>query len=319
MSVELFRAMLRIRMVEEEIARRYPEGRMRCPTHLSIGQEATAAAVGLALAPRDLAFSSHRSHAHYLAKGGDLDAMILELHGKVGGCTRGRGGSMHLSDERAGFVASTAIVGNSIPLGVGTALAQRLKGEDAISCVFLGDGATEEGAFYESANFAALKSLPVLFVCENNLYSVYSPLSKRQPAARDLCAVASSLGLAARRLDGNDAVAVFDAASSAIAALRQGAGPVFLECMTYRWREHCGPYFDDDLGYRPDGELADWQRRDPLVSLRAALGLSETEAERLTRAIADEIAMAFTRAEAAPFPDEATVFDGIYRTELDAS
>jgi pyruvate dehydrogenase E1 component alpha subunit len=316
MSLALLHAMLRIRMVEEEIARRYPEQAMRCPVHLSIGQEASAAAVGMALAPSDQALSTHRAHAHYLGKGGDLNAMIAELYGKASGCCGGRGGSMHLSDARAGFLASTAIVGNSIPLGVGVALAQRLQGSQAISCIFLGDGATEEGVFYEAANFAALRQLPVLFVCENNLYSVYSPLSKRQPATRSLCQVAQALGLSARQLDGNDALAVFDAAVTAVAGLRAGSGPVFLECMTYRWREHCGPDFDDQLAYRPVGELAAWQARDPLTLLVQRLELPAARIAAMRSEIGAEIALAFTAAEAAPYPQESTVFDGIYSMEL---
>lgn len=315
MTEALFRSMLRIRMVEEEIARRYPEQKMRCPVHLSIGQEAPAAAVGLVLRTDDQAMSTHRSHAHYLGKGGRLDAMIAELYGKATGCCGGRGGSMHLSDPAAGFVASTAIVGNSIPLGVGVALALQMQGKDAISCVFLGDGATEEGVFYESANFAALKALPVLFVCENNLYSVYSPLSKRQPASRSLCGVARALGLDARQVDGNDPAAMLEAAASAVAAVRSGQGPVFLECMTYRWREHCGPYYDDDLGYRPAGELANWQQRDPLALLQRQLSWSGAQVAACADAIALEISQAFAAADAAPYPDEATVFDGIYSME----
>jgi pyruvate dehydrogenase E1 component alpha subunit len=275
--------MLRIRMVEEEIARRYPEQAMRCPVHLSIGQEASAAAVGMALAPSDQALSTHRAHAHYLGKGGDLNAMIAELYGKASGCCGGRGGSMHLSDARA---------------------------------IFLGDGATEEGVFYEAANFAALRQLPVLFVCENNLYSVYSPLSKRQPATRSLCQVAQALGLSARQLDGNDALAVFDAAVTAVAGLRAGSGPVFLECMTYRWREHCGPDFDDQLAYRPVGELAAWQARDPLTLLVQRLELPAARIAAMRSEIGAEIALAFTAAEAAPYPQESTVFDGIYSMEL---
>jgi pyruvate dehydrogenase E1 component alpha subunit len=316
MHVSLYRAMLRIRMVEEEIARRYPEQQMRCPVHLSIGQEAPAAAFGLALAASDQALSTHRSHAHYLGKGGNLAAMIAELYGKATGCCGGRGGSMHLSDPQAGFLASTAIVGNSIPVGVGVALAQQLQGQHALTCIFLGDAATEEGAFYEAANFAALRQLPVLFVCENNLYSVYSPLKKRQPASRDLCTLASALGLAAERLDGNDAVAVLAAAQDAVAAIRAGGGPRFIECMTYRWREHCGPDFDDALGYRPPGELAAWQARDPLARLATALALTEADRQAMTEEICAEIAQAFAAALAAPYPDESTVFDGIYRTEL---
>jgi TPP-dependent pyruvate/acetoin dehydrogenase alpha subunit len=318
MTEALYRSMLRIRMVEEEIARRYPEQQMRCPVHLSIGQEAPAAAVGLALARDDLAVSTHRAHAHYLGKGGDLNALIAELYGKASGCCGGRGGSMHLSDPHAGFMASTAIVGNSIPLGVGLALSQQLQGSHAVSCVFLGDGATEEGVFYEAANFAALRKLPVLFLCENNLYSVYAPLSRRQPAGRALCSVAASLGLHAQQVDGNDAEAVLAAAQDAIARLRSGAGPVFIECMTYRWREHCGPDFDDHLGYRPEGELAQWQQRDPLQQLAKRLQLDGRQIRDWTDRIAAEIGQAFSLALAAPFPPADSVLDGIYSMECGA-
>ena len=195
LSLALLERMLLVRRVEEAIARHYPLQKMRCPVHLSIGQEAAAVGIAHALTSRDQAVSTHRSHAHYLAKGGDLDALIAELHGKATGCCGGRGGSMHLSDLDAGFLASTAIVGNSIPVGVGMALAQQLRQSGDLTCVFLGDGATEEGVFFESANFAAVRKLPVLFACENNLYSVYSPLSKRQPAGRSLTAFASAIGL----------------------------------------------------------------------------------------------------------------------------
>ena len=163
--------MKRIRLIEEEIARRYPEGKMRCPTHLSVGQEAVAAAVGMALRENDLAVSGHRAHAHYLGKGGNFKQMLLEIYGKEGGCSAGKGGSMHLIDEKIGFMGSTAIVGGTIPVGVGLALGMQLKETDQVSCIFHGDAVLETGVFFESVNFAVLKKLPVLFICENNLYS----------------------------------------------------------------------------------------------------------------------------------------------------
>ncbi len=318
MSLELYRRMLRIRMVEEEIARRYGEQKMRCPVHLSIGQEAPAAAAGMALRAGDQAVSTHRAHAHYLACGGDLKAMIAELHGKATGCCGGRGGSMHLSDPAAGFVASTAIVAGSIPVGVGVALAQKLRGGDALTCVFLGDAATEEGVFYEAANFAALHRLPVLFLCENNLYSVYTPLQKRQPPQREIVSLAMALGLQATRVDGNDAQAMHAAAMAAVEVVRSGGGPFLLECMTYRWREHCGPNFDDDLGYRPAGELAAFQAIDPLPRLAAELALGDLQLQELRDAISGEIHAAFTAAQDAPFPEPSTRDVGIYSMDIDS-
>ena len=168
------RDMLRIRMVEEHIADRYPEQEMRCPVHLSIGQEAVAVGVCAALAATDQVVSAHRSHAHYLAKGGDLLGMIGELYGKDVGCCRGKSGSMHLVDPTAGFMAAVPIVGSTIPIGVGLAFASALKGERRVTGIFFGDGSTEEGVFAESLNFAVLKKLPALFICENNFYSVRS-------------------------------------------------------------------------------------------------------------------------------------------------
>ena len=177
-SLKLLKTIMRIRAIEEKIASKYSENKMRCPTHLSIGQEAGPAAISECLSNNDFAVSTHRGHAHYLAKGGDLKSMISEIYGKVTGCSRGKGGSMHLIDKKVGFMGTSAIVGNSIPIGVGLALSCQLKKEKNISVIYLGDGAIEEGVFYESLNFAILRNLRVLFVCENNLYSVYSPLSE---------------------------------------------------------------------------------------------------------------------------------------------
>lgn len=311
--------MLLIRRVEEAIARHYPQQKMRCPVHLSIGQEAAAVGVCAALRRTDQAVSTHRSHAHYLAKGGDLDALIAELHGKATGCCGGRGGSMHLSDRDAGFLASTAIVGNSIPVGVGMALSQQVAGATDITCVFLGDGAAEEGAFYESANFAAVRKLPVLFACENNLYSVYSPLSKRQPAGRSLAQLARAIGLVAETIDGNDIEAVYAATSAAATALRAGGGPRFIEMTTYRWLEHCGPFDDDHLNYRPPGELDDWKTRDPIRAEFARANVSDAWLAQTERDIAARIERAFEKALAAPFPAVDTAQSGIYATDVGAA
>ena len=186
MHLKLLKMMIRIRSLEERIASEYSSQEMRCPTHLSIGQEAAAAGVGLALSKKDVAVSSHRGHGHYVGKGGNLKRMMAEIYGKATGCSMGRGGSMHLIDREVGFEGTTAIVGNSIPVGVGLGLALQAKKMKNVSVIFLGDGAIEEGAFYESANFAAVRNLPVLFICENNLYSVYSPLNVRQPKNRKI-------------------------------------------------------------------------------------------------------------------------------------
>ena len=178
--------MYRIRSVEEEISKRYSEGKMRCPTHLSIGQEAVPSAFSQIAKKNDFAVSSHRGHAHYLAKGGNLKSMLAEIYGKKTGCSGGKGGSMHLIDLAVNFMGTSAIVGNSIPVGVGLGMSAKIKNTKQVSFIFFGDGAIEEGIFYESINFAIVKKLPVVFICENNLYSVYSPFSVRQPKGRSI-------------------------------------------------------------------------------------------------------------------------------------
>lgn len=305
--LEHYQNMLRIRRVEEAIATRYGEQQMRCPTHLSIGQEAAAVGVSACLTMKDKAYSSHRAHAHYLAKGGSLNALIAELYGKQTGCTGGRGGSMHLTDLSAGFVASTAIVGNSIPLAVGNALHQQVQKLDEISVTYFGDGATEEGAFYESANFAVVRKLPVLFVCENNRYSVYSPLTVRQPEDRSIVSLANAIGLNTAEVDGNDVEQVAAATAELVNGIRNGRGPALIECHTYRHREHCGPNFDDDLEYRPQDEVADWTARDPVLNMARQLllnGITQVHLDKITATIDLEIEHAFTAACNAAIPDE---------------
>jgi pyruvate dehydrogenase E1 component alpha subunit len=247
-TLALYRAMLRIRLIEEAIAKRYSEQEMRCPVHLSTGQEATAVGACAALRQDDQIITSHRGHGHYLAKGGDLNAMMAEIYGRATGCCGGRGGSMHLFDDRVGVMASVPIVASFIPLGTGAALSYRNANEDRVCIVFLGDGATEEGAFHESANFAALKSLPVIYFVENNGYSCYTNLEDRQPR-RPLVDLGRAYGIPSVYVDGNDVLAVFDTTKEAVARARAGQGPTLIVADTYRWREHCGPNFDNDIGY----------------------------------------------------------------------
>jgi len=316
-AIELFQCMKLIRFVEEAIADRYSEQKMRCPTHLSIGQEAVAAGVCLALNPDDQVFGTHRSHAHYIAKGGNIKAMIAEIYGKATGCSSGKGGSMHLVDLSVGFMGSTSIVGNTIPVAVGAAMANRLHKNGRVCCVFFGDAAVEEGVFHESANFAVLKKLPVLFVCENNLYSVYSPLKVRQPEGREIWKFAAGYGMPSAHGDGNDALEVFEKIQTALEHIRRGDGPFFLEFATYRWREHCGPNFDNDLGYRTEEEYLSWKERDPIALLEAQLlprgAISQADIEEMERAIQAEVDEAFDFAERSPFPDPDEAFVGLYR------
>lgn len=293
----LFYKMLRIRRIEEAIAKRYPEQEMRCPVHLSIGQEAVAVGVCHNLQDSDYVISGHRAHAHYLAKGGDLKRMIAEIYGKKTGCCQGRGGSMHLTDLERGVVASTPIVGGSIPVGVGLAFASQMKKDPRVTTIFFGEGATEEGVWAEALNFAALKKLSVLFVCEHNFYSVYSPMDVRQPEARDRVAIAKAHGLYVDQGDGNDVQEVAAKTAKALEHLRAGKGPVFLEFVTYRYREHCGPYFDNHIGYRTEEEANIWEKKCPIKRHE-----KEYLSPEIEESIAEEIEEAFTFAKESPFP-----------------
>jgi len=319
LRVKLLTQMHFIRMVEEEIASRYPNEQMRCPVHLSIGQEGVPAGFALAVRKSDYAVSTHRGHAHYLAKGGDPKAMIAEIYGKATGCSKGKGGSMHLIDQSVRFMGSTAIVGNSIPIGVGLGLATQINGNDDVSCIFLGDGAVEEGVFFESVNFAAVKKLPVLFICENNLYSVYSPLSVRQPEGRSISRMVQTLGVDSVQVDGNDVELVFSILSQLFEEIRAGDGPRFVEFSTYRWREHCGPSYDDQLGYRTDEEVAFWKSKDPIdLMTRRIKDLAPDSMARVKDEIAKiriEIDDAFRFAESSPFPSPEDAHVGVFASE----
>lgn len=245
-----YQSMLRIRLVEESIVNLYPLKRMRCPVHLSIGQEAVAVGICGSLTRSDLCVSTHRGHAHYLAKQGDLTAFLHELHGLESGCSGGGGGSMHLTDLSAGFFASTAIVGNSCPLGVGLGLSIAQKSGREIVVIFIGDGSMEEGAVLESLNFAAAFELPILFCCENNQFSVYTHLHSRQPQSRKLHELARAMNLQDFYCDGSQIMSCDEMCLSAIDYVRSTRKPAFIEFQTFRHREHCGVNYDDDLGYR---------------------------------------------------------------------
>lgn len=304
--MQLLQGVWRIRLVEERIAELYSEQQMRCPVHLSIGQEAVAVGVCAALERSDAVMSGHRAHAHYLAKGGSLPRMLAEIYGKQSGCSGGRGGSMHLIDLSVHFLGSTPIVGSTIPVATGVAWAAKMQKKPIVTILFMGEGAAEEGVWHESINFAALHALPIVYVCENNLYSVYTHLKDRQPD-RSLTQIAAAHGLTVFSGDGNDAVTVQQQTTEAIRGVREAAGPAFMEFTTYRWREHCGPNFDNDLGYRSEAEFKLWQAQDPLLRLReAALAAGVTDQGRLNileSEIKAEIDAAVVFAQTSPFPD----------------
>jgi len=314
-GLSLLYNMLKIRMTEEMIAEKYSEQEMRCPVHLSIGQEAVPAGVCESLIQGDMVFSTHRSHGHYLARGGSLDRMIAEIYGKVTGCSNGNGGSMHLIDIDAGFMGSTSIVSGTIPVATGAALGLVMKKKPGVTIAFFGDAAVEEGIFYESINFAVLHNLPIIFVCENNFYSVYSPLSVRQPS-REIYSMVKGCGMHSYQADGNDVSTVYDLTNKALEKVRNGGGPIFLEFKTYRWREHCGPNYDNNIGYRDEAEFESWKELCPIIRFQDQLKLEKILDDSQLTIMKDEIYVeilnAFTYAKNSPFPEKEQLFKNIY-------
>ena len=290
----LFHAALRIRLVEERIIALYPSDKIQSPVHLSIGQEAVAVGACDALAAGDLVFGTYRGHAFYLAKGGDMRAMFAELYGKATGCGGGKAGSMHLAAPDVGFMGASAVVASTIPHAVGSALAARHRQLDQVALAVFGDGATEQGVYHESLNFAALHRLPVVLLCENNGLAVHSPREARQ--AFGIAEHARGYGIdVAVCEDGYDFMAVRTVTADAVGKVCAGRGPVLIECKTERYMEHVGIGEDYAAGYRSAEVAAEWKRRDPLCC--------ETElVERWTAEIAAEIDDAVAFAEASPWP-----------------
>ena len=316
MNVEqsLWRMMVLIRAVEDRIGELVLAGEIKTPCHLSIGQEAIPAGVCAALQPDDSLWGGHRSHGHYLAKGGDLRAMMAEIFGKATGCARGRGGSMHLVDTAQGIFGTVPLVAATIPLAVGAALSAKLRRTGQVAVAFFGDGATDEGHFHESLNLAALYRLPVLFVCENNFYSTHLTMKERR--AKDNIVESADLhGLSGERVDGNDVMAVRGAADQAVQRARAGEGPTLLECRTYRWRGHVGPADDLEVGEGRRRELDEWRQRDPIARCRERLraqGLSPERFESLEAAVRDEVEEAVSFARRSPAPDESELLHHVY-------
>ncbi|MDR1032230.1 MAG: thiamine pyrophosphate-dependent dehydrogenase E1 component subunit alpha [Holosporales bacterium] len=299
---KLFRKLLRVRMVEEELVRRHSEQEMRCPIHFCIGREAIAVALCESLKISDYTVSTHRAHAHYLTKGGSLYAMISEFYGKSTGCAAGRGGSMHLIDRNVGFVGCVPIVGSTIPIGVGLAFGSMLQKNDKVTVIFFGDGSTEEGAFYESLNFALMNNLRVIFMCENDFYAVSTHITKRRRNDEAIIRIVEGFGIGAYRFDGQDCNSLAKKLASIVDDVRSNGKPVFVQCDTYRYTGNCGPESDS----RPDDEVSRWKERDPVKLMQEKLlnakVLSTDQIEQFKAEIAAEIQEAFDKAQAAPFP-----------------
>jgi 2-oxoisovalerate dehydrogenase E1 component len=310
MVERFYRSLYRIRRVEEEIAAVYPTDRIKSPVHLSIGQEAISVGVCEALRPDDVVFGSYRSHALYLAKGGDLKKMIAELYGKVDGCAKGKGGSMHLVDVRAHVMGASAVVGTTIAQAVGFAYALKLQRRDSIVISFFGDGAVDEGVFHESLNFAALKSLPIVFVCENNFYAIHTHQSLRQKLA-NICERARVYGMPTEQIPGNDPLRIYERVNETVGKLRSGeAGPFFFECLTYRLKEHVGPNDDFYLGYRTREEAKPWIENDPIKRLGDQL--DPAQRHKIDAQVEAEIREAFAFAERSPFPAAAELYTDVF-------
>lgn len=302
--------MKRIRRFEEVTAEIYPTDKIKSPVHLAIGQEQVSVGVCDVLEAGDWVGGSYRSHAMYLAKGGDMAAMMAEMYGKATGCCRGKGGSMHVIDAAAGVMGSSAVVASQIPVAGGYALAAKRAGKGRVVAIFFGDGATEEGCFYETVNFAALHKLPLLFVCENNYYAIHEPLHKRRARPEGIAEAAQALGAPAVRVPDGDIFAIRDAAAAAVRRMRAGGGPEFIEATVYRWRQHVGPGEDFDQGYRQRSDAEQWMSSDQLDRLAALV--EPAVRESLDAEIEREIAAAVRFAEESPAPPQQDLYVHVY-------
>ncbi|MDA9664034.1 thiamine pyrophosphate-dependent dehydrogenase E1 component subunit alpha [Candidatus Pelagibacter sp.] len=312
---KLYSEMLFIRHVEEMIVKKYHEQKMRCPVHLSIGQEAAAVGVCHALLKKDRIFSNHRSHGHYLAKKGDLKRMLAEIYGKYAGCCGGRGGSMHLFDKSQNITASVPLVSSSIALAVGSALSSKIDNSKEVTVSFLGDGSVEEGIFHESLNFASINKLPIIFVCENNLYSVYTPINERQPV-RPFNKLGEAHAVKSYICDGNDVLKIYEITKKLVKNSRLNKGPFFLTLNTYRHREHCGPNYDNTIGYRTEKEFKLWKKKDPIINLKKKLinnyHFNEKQFDQLSIKLNKSINKAFNFAEKSKLPTPELIDKYIY-------
>lgn len=314
---ELLDTMTYLRRFEEKIVEVYGDQDMKTPVHLYVGQEAIATGVGAHLRPEDYLVTTHRSHAHCLIKGAPPEPLYAEFYGRVTGCCKGMGGSMHPAFPELGITGTSAIVGGGIPHAVGTALASKLRGDGRLSVTFFGDGASEEGTFHESLNFASLKQLPVLFVCENNGYATVSPLNQRQPNP-DVIDRAKGYGIFCQQVDGNDVEAVWEAARQATEHIRSGKGPAFIEAMTYRWKGHVGPEEDWTRGARSKDELDEWKKKCPIERVLQKLAGKDFDRAGYDARVAEmdkELDAAIAAAKSAPMPPVEQMEQLLFRGE----
>jgi len=307
---QLYRSMLRIRLFEESFIEPILNGDVHCPVHLYSGEEAISAGICSALSETDYIFGNHRSHGHFLAKGGSMAELAAEIYCKGTGCSRGRGGSMHIIDPAKGMMGSAPIVAGTISLALGAALAASIRKDNRVAVCFFGDGATGEGVLYESLNFAALKKLPIVFACENNLYATHMPVQACR-VKNNIYKIAEPFLIESHEIDGNDVLQVYEAGQKAVEKCRAGEGPVFLECLTYRFRGHVGP--DDNIqgshtDIRPKQEVEEWLLKDPIKKFEHYLVdhqlIDKQEFAEIREEVEKEVADAHTFAKESPYPKE---------------
>jgi len=311
--------MLRIRLCEESFVDPILNGEIRCPVHLCSGEEAIATGVCAALSESDYIFGNHRSHGHYLAKGGDLNSLVAEIYGMETGCAKGRGGSMHVIDPEKGMMGAAPIVAGTISLALGSALATKIRKENRVSISFFGDGATGEGVLYESLNFAALNKLPILFVCENNFYATHMPIRECRVNDR-IFEIGKPFDILSLRIDGNDVLKVYETSKEVVEECRNGNGPIFLECVTYRLRGHVGP--DDNIqgthtDIRPDDEVREWRKKDPIFNFENYLLnksiLQKREVDKIKAEVEKEIEKAHLFVKNSRYPNQSELNKYVFK------
>ena len=315
----LFESMYRIRRFEETMLAQTFKGKSMGVTHSSDGQEAGPAGVCAHLTDKDWIGSTHRGHGHCIAKGLDTKKMMAEIFGKSTGQCKGKGGSMHIADFSKGMLGANAIVGASIPLAVGAALSSKYNGteNESVGVALFGDGATGQGVLHESMNLASIWKLPVIFVCENNFYSVYSPLSVRQPKNRKIYKMVRGCNIKSYKANGNYTYEVMSSFLKAKNFAEKNSEPVFLEYQTFRWLEHCGPNLDDHLKYRNKKELLYWKKNDPIKILENYLikkkWIKSDSVQNMKNSIINKINLAFKYAKRSPFPKERDLYKYLYK------
>lgn len=317
--MEMYRTMVRIREFDERAVLLSEQARIPGPVHLCVGQEAVAVGVCFTLNRDDYIAPANRAHGYHLAKGAQMDRMMAELYGKATGYNKGRGGSMHVADMKLGNLGPNGILGAGAPIAVGAAYACRYYGRGQVVVAMLGDAAAAEGAIHEAMNLAGLWKLPVIFLCENNLYGEFMPLAMHS-SIEDIVDRAAGYNMPGMKVDGMDAIAVYEGAAEAVARARRGEGPTLVECKTYRFYDHVGR--DYGVSKRPEAEVAYWKARDPIKQLRTLLvergAFDDAEADRILEEARAEVEAAVKFAEQSPYPDPSTLLEGVYTEEARA-